>query len=493
MEIPSLSRTLRLQEEVTSLKRTQDDLSRQLVTGKRAETFGGLGGDAAVILSLRNQVSSMESYLKTISLTNLRLGVQSDVLTRFDDLASKLKTDALTTSFDLTGLGQTQFQVNAAAKFDEIVSLLNTDIAGRHLFAGTDTANPPVTLPAQILDGDGARVGFREVASERSQADLGSDNRARLALNTVGATFSVAEDAAPSIFGAKLSSVTSTLAGTVASGPAGAPANIDVAFSGTLPEQGQSITFEFTLPDGTQETLSLTATTNSPAGEGQFLIGVDQNSTAANFQTAFDTALQNFTQTTVRAASAAQAANDFFDNNPPQRVSGLPLTSATALESGTETNTVFWYTGDTSSSAPGLAKIGDSEIISYGIRADEGAIVALLKTNALLTITTFSSSDPLASDNYREMVERVASTVSFTGTRSPTDVLIETGFLLAQLNDAEERIQSSISVSQGLVADIENADPFEVAAGLGVVQRQLEAAFQVTARLNELSLLNFLR
>jgi len=493
MEIPSLSRTLRLQEEVVSLKRIQDDLSRQLVSGKKAQTFGGLGGDAAVVLSLRDQISSHQSYVKTIDLISLRLGIQSEVLTRIDELASKLKTDSLTTSFDLNGSGQTQLQLNAASQFDEILSLLNTEIAGRHLFSGTDTTNSPVALPALVLDGDGARAGLRLVVSERSQADLGSDDRARLTLNTAGATFSVTEDADPSVFGAKLSSAVSSLAGTTITGPAGSPPNIDVDFSATLPEQGQSITFEFTLPDGTTETLSLKATTISPAGEEEFLIGADENATAANFQTAFDTALQKFTNTTVKAASAAQAATDFFDSNPPQRVSGAPLTSATTLTDGTAADTVFWYTGDTSSNAPGLAKIGDNEIISYGIRADEGAIVALLKATALLTITTFSDSDPLASGHHSELIERVADTVSFQGKRSPVDALIETGFLQAKLNDTKERTQSSISVSLGLVADIENSDPYEVAARLGVVQNQLEAAFQVTARVNNLSLLNFLR
>ncbi|PCJ71805.1 MAG: hypothetical protein COA62_04355 [Rhodobiaceae bacterium] len=493
MEIPSLSRTLRLQAEVVSLKRIQDDLSRQLVSGKKAETFGGLGGDAAVVLSLRDQISSQQSYIKTIDLISLRLGIQSATLTRIDDLASKLKTDSLTASFDLTGSGQTQLQLNAVSQFDEIASLLNTEIAGRHLFAGTDTTNSPVALPAVILDGDATRAGFRQVVSERSQADLGSDDRARLTLNTTAATFSITEDADPSVFGAKLSGATSSLSGTTVTGPVGSPPNIDIAFTSTLPEQGQSITFEFTLPDGTVETLSFKATTVSPAGEGAFLIGVDENATAANFHTAFDAALQDFAKTTVKAASAAQASTDFFDNNPPQRVSGAPLTSATALTNGTSADTVIWYTGDASSSAPGLAKIGDNEIISYGIRADEKAIVALLKTTALLTITIFSSSDPLAADNYSEMIERVADTVSFKGTRSPVDALIETGFLQAKLDDTKERTESSISVSLGLVADVENADPYEIAAKIGVVQSQLEAAFQVTARVNELSLLNFLR
>ncbi|MEQ9143885.1 MAG: flagellin [Parvibaculaceae bacterium] len=493
MEISSLARTLRLQEEVTSIKRTQDDLSRQLVTGKKADTYGGLGSDAAVILSLRDQVSSMEGYVKTMDLVNLRLNIQSAAMTRMDEIASTLKTDALTTSFDLTGAGQTQLQLAAASQFDEIASLLNTELEGRHMFGGTDTADSPVALPDLMLNGDATRAGLKQIIAERAQADMGADDRARLALSTVGATFTVAEDADPSVFGAKLFGAVSNLSGTTITGPAGSPPALDVDFTATLPQQGEEITFDFTMPDGTRETFTLTATSVAPAGEGEFLIGADENATAANFQTAFDTALQEFTKTTVKAASASEATDNFFDSNPPQRVGSAPFSSATTLVDGTTTDTVFWYTGDTSASAPALAKIGENEIVSYGVRADDTAIVDLLKSTAILTVTTFSGADPLESKEYAEMTERVANTVSFQGTRSPLDALMEMGFLQAKIDSTKDQTENAISVSQGIIEDVENADPYEIAAKLGVIQTQLEAAYQVTSRISDLSLLNFLR
>ena len=493
MEISSLARTLRMQDEVNALKSTQDDLSRQLVTGKKAETYGGLGSDASVVLSLRDQISSLEGYVKTMELVNLRLGVQSTALTRMDEIASTLRTDSLTTSFDLTGAGQTQLQLSAASQFDEIASLLNTELEGRHMFGGRDTAAPPVALPNDMLYGDTTRAGLEDLIAERAQADMGADNRGRLTIGTVGATFTVAEDADPSVFGAKLVGTTSTLSGTTATGPVGSPPSLDLDFTATLPQQGETITFEFTMPDGTSETMTLTAKSTAPAGENEFLIGVDQNATAANFQSAFDTALQELTQTAVKAASAAEAANDFFESNPPQRVNGAPLTSATGLVDGTETDTVFWYTGDTSSNAPALAKIGENETISYGVRADDSSIIDLMKSTAVLAVTTYTGVDPLEEKAYGEMVERVASTVAYTNTRSPLDALMEMGFLQAKIDGTKDQAKGSISVSKGIIDEVENADSYEVAAKLGVVQTQLEAAYQVTSRINELSLLNFLR
>lgn len=493
MQISSLARTLQMQEQVTDIKTRMDDLSRQLVTGKKADTIGGLGSEAALALSLNDQITSMTGYIKTIELVNLRLGVQSEAVTRMDDIASKIKTDSLTTSFKLTGAGQTQLQLNAGSQFDEIVSLLNTELEGRHLFAGSDTGNAPVALPDAILNGDSTRAGLKTVIAERAQADLGADGRGRLTLNTVGSTFTVAEDAAPSVFGAKLKGATSNLTGTTVTGPAGSPPDIDVAFSATLPKQGEVITFEMNMPDGTVETIELTATQTAPAKDGEFLVGADENATAANFQAAFDAELQTFAKTKLSAASASQATNDFFDSNPPKRVSGAPLTSATALVDGTENNTVFWYTGDTSSNAPALAKVSDNEVISYGVRADDNAIVDLLKSTALLASTTYTGSDPDETAHYAELTERVANTVAFTNKRAPLDVVMEMGFQQSKLDAAKESMSASRTVSQKLLDKTENADDFEVAAQLSVIQTQLQAAYQVTAKINEFSLLNYLR
>ena len=52
----------------------------------------GLGSDASVVLSLRDQISALEGYVKTMELVNLRLGVQSAAMTRMDEIASTLRT-----------------------------------------------------------------------------------------------------------------------------------------------------------------------------------------------------------------------------------------------------------------------------------------------------------------------------------------------------------------------------------------------------------------
>ena len=79
-----------------------------------------------------------------------------------------------------------------------------------------------------------------------------------------------AEDVAGSPFGLKLSSVTSSLTGATVTGPSGSPAAISVDLGATNPNPGDQISFTFNLPDGTTESIQLTATSDEPAAGGKF-------------------------------------------------------------------------------------------------------------------------------------------------------------------------------------------------------------------------------
>src|SRR4029079_19470988 len=89
------------------------------------------------------------------------------------------------------------------------------------------------------------------------------------------------EDVAPSVFGLKLNSVSSQLPGAVVSGPSGSPPAISIAL-GANPNNGDQISFKFNLPDGSTETIQLTASTTVPPPAGSFAIGATPAATSAN-------------------------------------------------------------------------------------------------------------------------------------------------------------------------------------------------------------------
>jgi hypothetical protein len=205
------------------------------------------------------------------------------------------------------------------------------------LFSGLGVNQPSVDTTDHILNGNGAEAGLKQVIAERLQADEGANGLCRLAISAPTTTsLSIAEDAANSPFGLKLASVTSSLTNATVSGPTGSPPAISVDMSGGNPNAGDKISFTFNLPDGTTQTVSLQATAGS-AGANQFQIGATPAATEANLQAALTAAVTTIGQTTMPAASAVAASNNFFDD-PPQRVNGT-LTSTdqskyTADESG---------------------------------------------------------------------------------------------------------------------------------------------------------------
>ena len=110
------------------------------------------------------------------------------------------------------------------------------------------------------------QAGLKQVIAERNQADLGADGLGRLVIPAAaGSTVSVHEDVAGSVFGLKLAGVSSSLTGATVTGPTGSLDTISVALGASNPNNGDTVTYTFTLPDGTSQTLQLKATTSANA------------------------------------------------------------------------------------------------------------------------------------------------------------------------------------------------------------------------------------
>jgi flagellin-like hook-associated protein FlgL len=329
---------------------------------------------------------------------------------------------------------------------------------------------------------------------------MGADGRGRLVIPAAAAgVVNIAEDAAGSPFGFKLLGANSTLTGTTVTGPAGSPAAMDVTFSATLPQDGESIRVSLLLPDGTETDITLTARATATGQPGDFVIGADENDTADNFQAALTAAVENEAQVSLRAASLFAAADNFFDFDetmPPQRVDGPPFDSATALRDATATDTVFWYQGELSSlpaRESAIVKADDSSFVSYGARADEDGFATFLKQLAVISVETFEGDQQTASQRYTEVKGRMVDSLNFTnGAQSPDSILTELTTAKGALGRISERHQASETLLTDFVYDTENADINEVSAQILTLQARLEASLQVTAILKQISLVNFL-
>ncbi len=334
-------------------------------------------------------------------MASTRIDLTQNALTAMANIGSSTQS-TLATGNAGSGNASTA-QLTAQSSLQQLLGLLNTQAGNRYLFSGLSTDKPAVESYDHILNGDGARAGLTQLIDERSQADLGADGLGRLVVSAPTSTsVSVAEDAA-SPFGFKLASATSNMSNATVSGPSGSPASLSVDFTGQ-PSDGDTLTLSFNLPDGSSENLTLTASTQSPLGANQFAVGATPAATAANLQSALSTAIGKLAGTSLKAASAVAASNDFFDadaNNPPQRVNGPPFDTATSMTAGTAANTVIWYTGEAGTSSArstASARIDPSLVVNYGTRANEDGIRAIVQNVATLAAVTTSASDPNSAD-----------------------------------------------------------------------------------------------
>ena len=485
-------------QSVLDVNKELDTLQEQLSSGQKSQTYGGLGAQSGVVVALNAQLAAMGSYDDAISLVGTSVSLQQQVLQQIASTASTVQSSTVQQfgSFSLNGNGQTTVQQSAQDELDQMLSALNTQGGNGYLFSGSGLDQPSVDTADHILNGNGAAAGLRQVVAERNQADLGADGLGRLVIPAAaGATVAMSEDVAGSPFGLKLAAVNSSLSNATVSGPSGSPPAISIDLSGGNPNNGDAITFTFNLPDGTTQTLSLQATTSATPGPGQFSIGATPAATAANLQAALTSGVSQIASTSLSAASAMAAANNFFDD-PPQRVDGPPFDTATALVNGTAADTVMWYTGNDATGSirdSQTARVDQTTAVSYGTQANEQGIRWLVQNVAALAATSYSPSDANAQASYSALSQRVYSALAVpSGVQNITDIEAS----LANVQNAMSAAQSQHAQTKNTLTDmlqsIEGVDTTQVGAQILSLQTILQASLSTTARLSQLNLLTYL-
>jgi len=483
-------------QSVLDINKKLDTLQQQLSTGQKSETYGGLGAQSGVAVALNAQLAALSSYDQTITNVGTTVSLQQQVLQQVAKTAATVQASAVQqSSFTIGGSGQTTVQSSAADALNQILSALNSQGGNGYLFSGSALNQPSVDTADHILNGNGAAAGLRQVVTERNQADLGADGLGRLVIPAAaGAAVSVSEDAAGSPFGLKLAAVSSTLTNAVVTGPSGSPAGIGIDLSGGNPNNGDTVTFTFSLPDGTAQTLQLQATTSATPGANQFSIGATPAATAANLQAALTAGVAQIGSTSLSAASAMAAANNFFDD-PPMRVSGAPAT-ATALVAGTSANTVFWYTGNSATGSirsSATARIDPTMSVAYGTQANEQGIRWLVQNVAALAATSYSTSDPNASASYGALSQRVYTALSGpSGVQNITDIEASLANAQNAMSAAQDQHAQTSNTLTDMLQSIQGVDTTAVGAQILSLQTILSASLSTTARLSQINLLAYL-
>jgi flagellar hook-associated protein 3 FlgL len=610
-----------LGQSVRNINNQLSDLSTQLSTGLKSTNYAGMGVNEGFAVAARAQLANITAFGSTITNVNTIVQAANTALQSLSETGGQVQSNAAASPQNLTSTGQTIGQQNAQSELSSIVGILNTQVGDRYIFSGNAINTPAVASADDILNGAGTKAGLKQLIAERQQADLGTGGLGRLVVSAPTATsVQVAEDVAGSPFGLKLGSVTSSLTNATVNGPSGSPPAVAVDLTAGNPNSGDQISFAFNLPDGTTESIQLTASSAVPTPAGSFAIGATPTLTTANLNAALNTAIGTLANTKLVAASAVEAGDNFFNtggtaagtvvNNqaspaasvsgttalsgtapsnslsasfapgntitvngttisfvasgatgnqlnvtdnvqallskidqitgsskpstvsggvitlrtdnaaalsitssnagafaalgfagtvtaaqPPLRVSGSPLGSSTSLVNGSA-NTVSWYTGN---SGPGAARgsstvrIDSSQVVQFGAQANEQAIRQQLQSIAVYAAVTLPPSGTNSPAAVAALSERTAANLTpQVGQQTIQD--IQTDFAAAQsaMKDATARQTQTKTALQNLVDQTEGISQDEVASQLLSLQNSLQASYQTTSMLAQLTLTKFL-
>jgi flagellar hook-associated protein 3 FlgL len=347
-----------LNQSVLDLKNQLTTLQSQLTTGTKSTTYAGMGVNEGFAIAARAQLANISAFSDTMSNINTNIGIANTELQGMVTIGTNMLNSANSASQALNSAGQTIAQQTATSQLSSMIGMLNGQAGDRYLFSGSAINTPSVASVDDILNGTTTQAGLKQLIAERQQADLGASGLGRLVISAPTATsVKVAEDVAGSPFGLKLSAISSSLTGSTVTGPAGSPSAVSVDLGATNPNNGDTVSFQFSLPDGTTESISLTASSATPPPAGSFAIGANSTVTAANLKAALNTAIGTLANTSLVAASAVAASDNFFNSAGAATGSVVnnkaavpaPITGATLLSGAANTDSLAtnFAAGDT--------------------------------------------------------------------------------------------------------------------------------------------------
>ena len=330
--------------------RTQlDDLQRQLGTGKKSDTYAGLGLDRGLAVGLRAQLSALDGLRRPITKVGVRLELAQTALgahRRSSRTTSKASTLQSAIRIDAAARPATQ---RAPIRSSTRSSACST----RRPATATCSPAAPATSRRprridHILNGDGARAGLKQIIAERKQADLGASGLGRLLIPAAAGDVGAHRGRdAVSPFGFKLAGVTSTLNGATVTADRLAAGHHGRLRRRQSERRRHHHTSASPCPTARRESLTLTATTSATRGR-RVHHRRDSDATAANLQAALTAAVGKLAATSLSAASAMAAATISSMSTPASAAARRrpAVRHRDRADRRHPANTVTWYTGE---------------------------------------------------------------------------------------------------------------------------------------------------
>ncbi|MFM2041589.1 MAG: hypothetical protein RLY86_165 [Pseudomonadota bacterium] len=151
MTVSTLNQYQQLLYNSNNLRERQNVLQQQVSSGYKAQVFSGLGTDSVRSIDLRNNLSEIDTYQRNIDEVRARTGIMNTAMNRVSEIARDVQRQLITPDGVSRADPAIIRQISRQA-IQDIVQLLNTQVDGRFVFAGSSVASSPVNADNTLAD-----------------------------------------------------------------------------------------------------------------------------------------------------------------------------------------------------------------------------------------------------------------------------------------------------------------------------------------------------
>jgi flagellar hook-associated protein 3 FlgL len=152
ISLGDLAQNYMLQRRGSALRTEMSRLNEELASGRVADVKQILSGNMNYLTDLESSISHMRGYKVSSTEAAQFTGAMQTALELVGSTSSDLGNNLLTVTASSLDIVAKQTTVEAREQLNTIVATLNTDFAGRSLFAGTAFEQAPLASADDLLD-----------------------------------------------------------------------------------------------------------------------------------------------------------------------------------------------------------------------------------------------------------------------------------------------------------------------------------------------------
>ena len=133
--------------------------------------------------------------------------------------------------------------------------------------------------------------------------------------------------------------------------------------------------------------------------------------------------------------------------------------------------------------------------VNYGVQANENGMLVLVRTLAAMSTTSYGNTDDTAPQRFDAMAIRNLGRLNEGHNNEPGSlevIAVELGLAQATMGNIGERHKAQKAQLDNMLGDLEGVNSEEVAMEILALKTRLEASYQTTSMIAQMSLVNYL-